>query len=63
MKYSPGLATHIYRADFMNNEIVLSVDGNAVLTAMDNRFINSGKVGLANGQCQLQVPGFKVLAP
>jgi hypothetical protein len=63
MRYSPGLGVHTYRADFMDNDIVLSVDGNSVLKATDNKFINSGNVGLANGDCQIQVGSFGIRPP
>lgn len=60
--YSPGLTEHIYRAEFRDNQITLKIDNHVVLQTIDNKFINTGQVGLENGGCQISVSSFQVTA-
>lgn len=59
--YNPGLAEHLYRVEFRDNQITLKIDNNVVLQAIDNRFLATGQVGLENGGCQISVSSFQVL--
>lgn len=60
--YNPGLAEHLYRAEFRDNQITLKIDNYVMLQATDNRFLTTGEVGLENGGCQISVSSFQVMA-
>jgi len=60
--YNPGLAEHLYRAEFRGNQITLKIDNRVVLQVIDNRFITMGQVGLESGGCQVSVSSFQVVA-
>lgn len=60
--YTPDLNWHTYQAAFKGNQITLKIDGSVVLQVTDNKFINPGQVGLANGDCQINVSSFQVIA-
>jgi len=59
--YNPGLAEHLYRAEFRDNQITLKIDNHVILQTTDNRFLTTGKVGLENGGCQISVSSFQIL--
>jgi len=44
------------------NQITLKVDGSIVLQVTDNRLLSAGRVGLENGDCQVNVSSFQVMA-
>jgi hypothetical protein len=58
--FSPGSDWHVYRAEVLQNQLTLKVDGSTVLQAVDNTFLDAGQVGLGNGNCQVQVSSFVV---
>jgi hypothetical protein len=64
-QFDPGQVQHTYRLEFAGNHIKLLIDGNLMVNATDNQFLDPGQVGLSNGPfpvCQVEVPQFKVLA-
>lgn len=60
--YNPGVSEHVYRVEFRDNQITLKIDNNVVLQVIDNRYLNTGQVGLENGGCQISVSSFQVVA-
>ncbi len=60
--YSPGSDWHTYRAEFQGNQITLKIDGNSVLQVTNNANPSPGQIGLENGDCQIEVSSFKVIA-
>ncbi len=60
--FGPGVSEHLYRAEFRDNLITLKIDNHIMVQTTDNRFINMGQVGLENGDCQISVSSFEVLA-
>jgi hypothetical protein len=60
--YSPGFAWHIYRAEFKGNQITLKIDGHTLLQVTNIANPNAGQVGLENGDCQIEVSGYRVFA-
>jgi hypothetical protein len=60
--YNPGLAEHLYRVEFRDNQITLKIDNSVMAQAIDNKFLTTGEVGLENGGCQIKVSSFQVIA-
>jgi hypothetical protein len=58
--FSPAGDWHEYRAEVVQNQLTLKIDGSTVLQATDNNYLDAGGVGLGNGNCQVQVSSFTV---
>ncbi len=58
--FSPTNDWHNYRAEVVQNQLTLKIDGSTVLQATDNNYLDAGQVGLGNGNCQVQVSEFAV---
>jgi hypothetical protein len=58
--FSPGTDWHVYRAEVKQNQLTLKIDGSIVLEATDNNYLDAGRVGLGNSNCQVQVSSFDV---
>jgi hypothetical protein len=59
--FSPGSNFHVYRAEVKGNTITFLIDGAAVLSVVDNRFISAGEVGLWCANAQIELSSFKVV--
>ena len=59
--FSPGTDFHVYRAEVKGNTITFLIDGAAVLSVVDNRYISTGKVGLWCANTQIELSSFKVV--
>lgn len=57
----PGLDFHLYRVEFSGNQILVKIDGNLVMQASDNQYLDPGKVGLFSYGCPVEVSSFKLL--
>ena len=60
-QFSPGTASHLYRAEFRDNHVSLLIDGAPVVDILDNKFVSAGLVGLTDGYCQVQVSSFQLM--
>jgi len=58
--FNPGTDFHVYRAEVKGNTITFLIDGAAVLSVVDNRFISAGEVGLWCANAQIELSSFKV---
>lgn len=58
--FNPGTTFHVYRAEVKGNTITFLIDGKNVLSAVDNRFISTGQVGLWCANAQIELNSFKV---
>lgn len=58
--FNPGTDFHVYRAEVKGNTITFLIDGTAVLSVVDNRFITAGEVGLWCANAQIALSSFKV---
>lgn len=52
---------HLYRVEVRGNRLSLFVDGIMLLDGTDNRFLNSGQVGLWSSVAQIAVQSFRVI--
>jgi hypothetical protein len=59
--FRPGTDFHIYRAEVKGNTITFLIDGAAVLSVVDNRYISTGEVGLWCANAQIEMSSFKVV--
>ena len=59
--FNPGTNFHVYRAEVKGNTITFLIDGAAVLSVVDNRFISAGEVGLWCANAQIELSSFKVV--
>jgi hypothetical protein len=59
--FRPGTDFHIYRAEVKGNTITFMIDGAAVLSVVDNRYISTGEVGLWCANTQIEMSSFKVI--
>ena len=60
VSFNPGTAFHDYRVEVKANTITFLIDGNTVLSVVDNRFISAGQVGLWCANTQIEVSSFEV---
>jgi hypothetical protein len=60
--FDPGTIWHTYRAEVRGNEIRLIIDGTLMVKTVDNRFLESGRIGLWCDHAQINVKNF-VVAP
>jgi len=60
--FDPGQIWHIYRLELKGNKLTFFVDGNFLYGVIDDRFLESGLVGLVSSACRLNVRGFRLLA-
>jgi hypothetical protein len=58
--FNPGKDFHVYRAEVKGNTVTFLIDGKTVLSAVDNRFISTGQVGLWCANAQIELSSFKV---
>jgi len=58
--FSPGTNFHVYRAEVKGNTITFLIDGSAVLSVVDNRYISAGEVGLWCANAQIELSSFTV---
>jgi len=59
--FNPGTDFHVYRAEVRGNTITFLIDGAAVLSVVDNRYISTGRVGLWCSNTQIELSSFKVV--
>ena len=59
--FNPSTDFHVYRAEVKGNTITFLIDGAAVLSVVDNRFISAGEVGLWCANAQIELSSFKVV--
>src|SRR5260370_23536387 len=59
--FNPGTNFHVYRAEVRGDTINFLIDGAAVLSGVDNRYISTGEVGLWCSNTQIELSSFKVL--
>jgi hypothetical protein len=59
--FNPGTDFHVYRAEVKGNTITFLIDGAAVLSVVDNRYISAGEVGLWCANAQIELSSFKVV--
>ena len=60
--FTPGTNFHVYRAEVKGNTITFLIDGTAVASVVDNRFISAGEVGLWCANAQIEMSSFKIVA-
>ena len=60
--FTPGTNFHVYRAEVKGNTITFLIDGTAVVSVVDNRFISAGEVGLWCANAQIEMSSFKIVA-
>jgi hypothetical protein len=60
VNYSPGPDWHIYRLEVKGNQIQIFVDGSIAAAAVDNTFLMSGRVGLADDSVEITVSSFAI---
>lgn len=60
--FEPGAAWHTYRIELRGNHLTVLIDGAPVLDAVDNNFLDGGRVGLWSNRCVVSVRGFRVTA-
>ena len=60
--FNPGTNFHVYRAEVKGNTITFLIDGTAVASVVDNRFISAGEVGLWCANAQIEMSSFKIVA-
>ncbi len=61
--YDPGTAWHTYRLQVVGNALTFIIDGTPVISAIDNRYLAPGRVGLWSDEVQLNVRRFSVALP
>jgi hypothetical protein len=59
--FNPSKDFHVYRAEVKGNTITFSIDGAAVQSVVDNRYLSAGKVGLWCANTQIELSSFKVV--
>src|SRR5712692_12083009 len=59
--FNPSTDFHVYRAEVKGNTITFLIDGAAVLSLVDNRYISAGEVGLWCANAQIELSSFKVV--
>ncbi len=59
--FSPGTNLHTYRAEVKGNTITFLIDGTAILSVVDNRYISAGEVGLWCANAQIELSSFEVV--
>jgi hypothetical protein len=59
--FNPSTDFHVYRAEVKGNTITFLIDGAAVLSVVDNRYISAGEVGLWCANAQIELSSFKVV--
>ena len=59
--FNPGTGFHVYRAEVKGNTITFLIDGTAVVSVVDNRFISAGEVGLWCANAQIELSSFKLV--
>jgi Putative peptidoglycan binding domain/Curli production assembly/transport component CsgG len=62
LAFEPGADWHKYRAEIKGNAITFLIDDAAVTSAIDNRFLSPGRVGLLSMKYQLEVRNFRVIS-
>ncbi len=55
----PGVDFHLYRVEFKGNQITVKIDGNPVLQAPDNQYLDPGKIGLFSYGCPIEIRTFR----
>ena len=62
-QYAVGSAFHTYEFDVHGNSITIKVDGATILSTTDNRFLNSGQIGIfCKDGTQVEVRSVHVVA-
>lgn len=60
--FSPGNAVRAYRIEVKDNTLKVFIEGNMLLSVVNNEYLSPGQVGLWSAYCQLTVSSFQITA-